>query len=77
VDGAQQATVIKFLVVSIKSNADIFTLVGGVSEFLSYVDLVTIRNSECIAVYGNTIVDSIVCAQSATALLKSVCKVSS
>jgi secreted trypsin-like serine protease len=48
--------------------------VGGVSEFLSYVDLVTIRNSECIAVYGNTIVDSIVCAQSATALLKSVCK---
>jgi secreted trypsin-like serine protease len=47
--------------------------VGDGSEFLNYVDLVTIRNSECIAVYGNVIVDSIVCAQSGSAVLKSVC----
>jgi secreted trypsin-like serine protease len=47
--------------------------VGDVTEFLNYVDLVTIRNSECMAVYGNVIVDSIVCAQSATDVLKSVC----
>jgi secreted trypsin-like serine protease len=46
---------------------------GDESQFLNYADLVTIRNSECTSIYGNTILDSIVCAESGTAVLKNVC----
>jgi secreted trypsin-like serine protease len=45
---------------------------SSLSRFLSYVDLVAIRNSDCIAIYGNVIVDSMVCAQ-ARAMLKGAC----
>jgi secreted trypsin-like serine protease len=46
---------------------------GDESQLLLYADLVTIRNSECTAIYGNTILDSIVCAESGTAVLKNIC----
>ncbi|CAH1365749.1 unnamed protein product [Tenebrio molitor] len=46
---------------------------GDESQFLNYADLVTIRNSECTAIYGNSILDSIVCAASGTVILKNVC----
>jgi hypothetical protein len=76
VDGAQQSAVIKILVVIIKSTAVILFLDGDESQFLNYADIVTIRNSECTSIYGNTILDSIVCAESGTAVLKNVCTVS-
>jgi hypothetical protein len=75
VDGAQQPTVIKILIV-INVNAVILFLVGDESQFLLYADLVTIRNSECIAIYGNTILDSIVCAESEMATVQNACYVS-
>ncbi|XP_068895885.1 brachyurin-like [Tenebrio molitor] len=46
---------------------------GDESQFLLYADLVTIRNSECIAIYGNTILDSIVCAESEMATVQNAC----
>jgi secreted trypsin-like serine protease len=73
VDGAQQSAVIKILVVIIKSNPVSLFVGGNESQLLLYADLVTIRNSECTAIYGNTILDSIVCAESGTAVLKNIC----
>jgi secreted trypsin-like serine protease len=72
VDGAQQIAVIKILVVIIKSNPVILFLDGDESQFLNYADLVTIRNSECTAIYGN-IQDSSVCAKSETATVQNAC----
>jgi hypothetical protein len=74
VDGAQQPTVIKILIV-INVNAVILFLVGDESQFLLYADLVTIRNSECTAIYGN-ILESVVCAKSVTTPVKTACIVS-
>jgi secreted trypsin-like serine protease len=42
------------------------------NQLLYYVDLVTIRNSECTAIYGS-IQDSSVCAESGTATVKNAC----
>jgi hypothetical protein len=75
VDGVQQATVITFFVVIIKANVVIFTLDDDENQLLYYVDLVTIRNSECTAIYGS-IQDSSVCAESGTATVKNACYVS-
>jgi hypothetical protein len=76
VDGAQQSAVLKILVVIIKSNPVSLFVDGDESQLLLYADLVTIRNSECTAIYGSTILDSIVCAESGTAVLKNICTVS-
>jgi hypothetical protein len=75
VDGAQQETVITFFVVILKSNVVILTLVGTIT-FLSYVNLLTIRNNECTAKYEKIIVGSIVCAESGTGIVKNSCNVS-
>jgi chymotrypsin-like protease len=48
------------------------TDLGDESQFLLYADLVTIRNSECTAIYGN-IQDSSVCAKSETATVQNAC----
>jgi hypothetical protein len=74
VDGAQQSPVIKILIV-INVNAVILFLDGDESQFLLYADLVTIRNSECAAIYTN-IPESIVCAKSVTTPVKNACDVS-
>jgi predicted CDP-diglyceride synthetase/phosphatidate cytidylyltransferase len=58
VDGAQQETVITFFVVILKPNVVILTLVGTIT-FLSYVNLLTIRNNERTAKYEKIIVDSL------------------
>jgi secreted trypsin-like serine protease len=44
----------------------------SLTQFLLYADLVTIRNSECSAIYGN-ILDSTVCAESVTATVTNAC----
>jgi hypothetical protein len=75
VDGAQQSPVIKILIV-INVNAVILFLDGEKSQFLRYADLVTIRNSECTAIYGNSILESVVCAESVTTPVKNACNVS-
>jgi hypothetical protein len=75
VGGAQQIAVIKILVVIIKSSPVILFLDGDESQFLNYADLVTIRNSECTAIYGN-IQDSSVCAKSETVTVQNACYVS-
>jgi secreted trypsin-like serine protease len=46
---------------------------GEKSQFLRYADLVTIRNSECTAIYGNSILESVVCAESVTTPVKNAC----
>jgi chymotrypsin-like protease len=48
------------------------TDLGDESQFLLYADLVTIRNSECTAIYGN-ILESVVCAKSVTTPVKTAC----
>jgi secreted trypsin-like serine protease len=45
---------------------------GDESQLLLYADLVTIRNSECTAIYGN-ILESVVCAKSVTTPVKTAC----
>nr|ABC88743.1 putative serine proteinase [Tenebrio molitor] len=45
---------------------------GDESQFLNYADLVTIRNRECTAIYGN-IQDSSVCAKSETVTVQNAC----
>jgi secreted trypsin-like serine protease len=45
---------------------------GDVTQLLYYADLVTIRNSECTAIYGN-ILESVVCAESVTTPVKNAC----
>jgi secreted trypsin-like serine protease len=45
----------------------------GTKSYLSYVDLVTIRNSECAAKYEKILEDSIVCAESGTSIVKNPC----
>jgi secreted trypsin-like serine protease len=46
---------------------------GNESQLLLYADLVTIRNSECTAIYGNSILESVVCAESVTTPVKNAC----
>jgi secreted trypsin-like serine protease len=72
VDGAQQSAVLKILVVIIKSNPVSLFVGGNESQLLLYADLVTIRNSECTAIYGN-ILESVVCAKSVTTPVKTAC----
>jgi secreted trypsin-like serine protease len=45
----------------------------GTITFLSYVNLLTIRNNECTAKYEKIIVGSIVCAESGTGIVKNSC----
>jgi hypothetical protein len=56
-------------------NAVILILGDSLTQFLLYADLVTIRNSECSAIYGN-ILDSTVCVESVTATVTNACDVS-
>jgi hypothetical protein len=78
VDGAQQAAVIKILVAIIKTNTVILCLDSDddSTQHLYYADLVTIRNSECSAIYGNILESTIVCAGPGTDSVKNACYVS-
>jgi hypothetical protein len=46
------------------------------SQHLYYADLVTIRNSECSAIYGYILESTIVCAGPGTDSVKNACYVS-